>query len=196
MVNDMEKEKKNIKKKEKVVEEVVETKKVKEEKKETNAVVAFLKELIPYVVILVVVVSFRTYIATPIIVHGSSMNPTLDGGELMVLNKRGKVDRFDIVVVDTGAEEIIKRVIAMPGETIACENGKIYVNGRLQEESYSQGVTRDFDKVTLSDDEYFVMGDNRENSKDSRAYGPFKEDKIKGTTKLVLFPFNKIGNVE
>lgn len=166
------------------------------ESKENNKVMAVIKELIPYVIILVVVVSFRTFIATPIIVHGSSMNPTLDGGELMVLNKRSKVDRFDIVVVDTGGEEIIKRVIAMPGETIACENGKVYVNGRLQEEDYSQGVTNDFEKVTLEDNQYFVMGDNRENSKDSRAYGPFKDTQIKGTTKLVLFPFNKIGNVE
>ena len=155
-----------------------------------------IKELIPYVVILVVVVLFRTFIATPVLVNGPSMNPTLENGEIMILNKRAKIDRFDIVVVNTGDEEIIKRVIALPGETIACEEGRVYVNGRLQEEDYSKGITSDFKKIKLADDEYFVMGDNRENSKDSRAYGPFKAKKIKGTTKLVIFPFKKAGNVK
>lgn len=155
-----------------------------------------IKELIPYVVILVVVVLIRTYLVTPILVNGPSMNPTLDGGEIMILNKRGKIDRFDIVVVDIKSEDIIKRVIAMPGETIACENGIVYVNDRRQDEDYSQGITSDFEKVTLGEDEYFVMGDNRENSVDSRRLGAFKEEQIKGTTSLVLFPFNKIGNIE
>jgi signal peptidase I len=124
------------------------------------------------------------------------MQPTLDGGELMILNKNGSLDRFDVVVVDIGSEDIIKRIIALPGETVSCEKGIVYVNGRRQDESYSKGTTFNFDKVKLADDEYFVMGDNREDSKDSRMLGPIKKDNIKGTTKLVLFPFNKIGNIK
>lgn len=155
-----------------------------------------IKELIPYGVILIVVVLIRTYLVTPIMVNGPSMQSTLAGGEVMLLNKRGTIDRFDIVVVDIKSEEIIKRVIAMPGETIACENGIVYVNDRRQDEEYSKGITSDFEKVTLAEDEYFVMGDNRENSLDSRKLGAFKEEQIKGTTKFVLFPFNKIGNIE
>ncbi|MDE5888550.1 MAG: signal peptidase I, partial [Bacilli bacterium] len=138
----------------------------------------------------------RTYLVTPIMVNGPSMQPTLSGGEIMILNKRDKIDRFDVVVVDIKTEDIIKRVIAMPGETISCENGIIYVNDRRQDEEYSKGITSDFDKVTLGEDEYFVLGDNRENSLDSRRFGAFKEEQIKGTAKLVLFPFNKFGNIE
>ena len=161
-----------------------------------NKIVNFIKEIIPYVVILIVVVIIRIYFFTPIMVSGPSMKPTLDGGELMILNKRGHIDRFDIVVVDIDTEDIIKRIIAMPGETISCENGIVYVNGKRQDEEYSQGITYNFDKVTLGEDEYFVMGDNRENSADSRMLGPINIKKIKGTTSLVLFPFKKIGNIE
>ena len=58
------------------------------------------------------------------------------------------------------------------------------------------GVTGNFDKVKLNDDEYFVLGDNREDSLDSEELGPMKEEQIKGTTSLVLYPFNKIGNIK
>lgn len=169
--------------------------------KEENKFKKIVKELIPYVVILVVVVLIRTFIFTPVIVSGPSMKPTLDGGEILILNKMNKsYDRFDIVVAEAerngNKDEIIKRVIALPGETIVCENGILYVNGRKLEENYGIGNTRDFELVKLGDDEYFLMGDNRENSADSRDFGPFRVDKIKGETKLVLFPFNKIGNIE
>lgn len=159
-----------------------------------------IKEIIPYIVILVVVVLIRTYLVTPVIVSGQSMVPTLDGGELMILNKRAKIDRFDIVVVKLAKqgkkEDLIKRVIALPGETIACENGIVYVNGKRQDEEFSKGKTEDFEKIELKDDEYFVMGDNREDSADSRLFGPFNRSEIKGQTRLVIFPFNKIGKVK
>jgi len=166
-------------------------------------IITAIKELIPYVVILVLVVLFRTFIATPVIVKGPSMNPTLDGGELMILFKRVKINRFDVVVVNTGKEEIIKRVIAMPGETISCEDGKIYVNDRLQEEEYSKETEyctprreKTFDKIKLGDDEYFVMGDNRDNSADSREYGPFTSKQIKGRSDFILYPFKKFGKLK
>ncbi len=155
-----------------------------------------VKEIIPYIIILVVVVIVRTYFITPVIVNGTSMVPTLDGGELMILNKMSDVERFDVVVVDIKSEDIIKRVIAMPGETISCENGIVYVNDRRQDEEYSKGITTDFERIVLGDDEYFVMGDNREGSLDSRKLGPVKNSQIKGTAHFVLFPFNKIGNIE
>ena len=185
--------------------EIIDTKKIDEDIKCEDEIVAgqkedklvkFVLELIPYLVILVVVVVIRTYICTPIIVSGPSMQPTLDGGELMLLNKLSNFDRFDVVVVDIETEEIIKRIIALPGETITCERGIVYVNGKRQDEEYSQGYTFDFEKITLAEDEYFVMGDNREDSKDSRMIGPIKEDQIKGTAKFVLYPFGDFGNIE
>ena len=163
---------------------------MEKKEKEKKDIKKIIKELIPYVVILIVVILFRTFIATPVVVDGPSMQPTLKGGELMILNKRSSINRFD------GKEDIIKRVIALPGETIVCEDGKIYVNDHLQEEEYSKGKTSDFEKVTLKDDEYFVLGDNRTNSADSRLYGPFNSKKVKGRANFVIFPFSKFGRVK
>ena len=165
-----------------------------------NKVFKVIKEVVPYIIILIVVILVRTYIVTPVIVSGESMKPTLDGGELMILNKMAKIDRFDIVVAKVKKqgknEELIKRVIGLPGETISCEDGVIYINGKRQDEEYSKGLTENFDRIELGDDEYFLMGDNRENSADSRLFGPFKSKDIKGQTRLVLLPFKKIGKVK
>ena len=156
-----------------------------------------IKELYPYVLIVVCVVLFRTFIATPILVKGRSMYDTLAGNEMMILNKLTKIDRYDIVVVDEkDSDYIIKRVIAMPGETIYCQDNIIYVNNKEIDNKYAYGETADFEKVTLKDDEYFVMGDNREISKDSRIIGPVKKKEIKGTTRFILYPFNKFGYVK
>jgi signal peptidase I len=158
---------------------------------------AFFKELIPYVIILIVVVLIRSYIVTPVKVSGQSMYPTLKGTEVMILNKLDKkYERYDIVVVKSSDGDIIKRVYGLPGETISCEGGNIYINGKKIDDDFGHGKTMDFKKVELKDDEYFVLGDNRMNSKDSRIFGPFTEKEIKGKTKLVIFPFNKIGNVK
>ncbi len=157
----------------------------------------FIKELIPYLIILIVVVAIRSYIVTPVKVSGPSMKPTLNGTEIMILNKLDKdFERYDIVVVKSPDGDIIKRVYGLPGETISCENGNIYINDKKIDDKYNGNQTLDFQAVKLGDDEYFVLGDNRMNSKDSRIFGPFKKSEIKGTTKLVIFPFNKIGNVE
>ncbi len=156
----------------------------------------YIKELIPYVVILVVVVLIRTFLVTPVIVSGESMVPTLKDGNLMILNKRAKLKRFDIVVIDTGKEEIIKRVIALPGETISYKNNTLYINGKKVEEKYSYGITDDFESVKLKKDEYFVMGDNRQNSLDSRYFGPFKKKYIRGKTNVIFLPFDRMGKVK
>ena len=166
------------------------------EKRGKNSFVQFLKELLPYAVILIVVILIRSFLVTPIVVSGESMQPTLDGGEIMVLSKISEINRFSVVVVDIGKEKIIKRVIAMPGETISCENGVIFVNDRRQDENYSKGIQKDFAKVTLKEDEYFVLGDNREHSLDSEELGPMKKEQIKGVVTFTLFPFNEFGNLE
>ena len=160
-------------------------------------IIKTIKELIPYIIILIVVVLIRSFIVTPVMVSGTSMSPTLKGKEVMILNKMDKkFTRFEIVVLKTDHDDIIKRVIALPGETISCENNKIYINGRKIEDKYGSGITSDFKKIKLKNNEYFVLGDNRENSMDSRYYGPFNKKNIKGSTNIIVFPFNKIGKVE
>lgn len=157
-----------------------------------------IKEVIPYIVIVVVVVLIRTFIITPVRVDGDSMKNTLKNGDILLLYKLSSIDRFDIIVLDEEKdnEKIIKRVIGMPGETVVIKKGKIYINDKVIDDEYAYGETSDFDKVTLADDEYFILGDNRLISKDSRYFGPIKDNEIKGKIVFRLFPFTKIGTVQ
>ena len=158
----------------------------------------FIKELLPYVIIVIVVILIRSFIVTPVRVSGSSMEKTLEDGYIMILNKLAKVDREDIVVIDKNYAQddvIIKRIIALPGEKIKCEKGIIYINDKEYEDKYGYGITSDFKEVTLNGDEYFVLGDNRLVSNDSRYLGPVKKDYIEGTTSFILYPFKEFGKV-
>jgi len=161
----------------------------------------WLKDLIPYIIILIVVVLIRSFIVTPIKVNGSSMYDTLEGNEIMLLWKIGDINRYDKVVADLVVnnhkdDTLIKRVYGLPGEKIKCENGTIYINDQKIEDPYTYGTTLDFDEVTLGEDEYFLLGDNRSVSLDSRVFGAVKKKDIEGTTNFVLWPFSKFGTVD
>lgn len=162
-------------------------------------ILKLLKEAIPYIIIIVVVLLLRAYVVTPIRVNGLSMYDTLEGDEIMLLWKLGEIERYDIVVADvkvSGSDDVvIKRVYGLPGETISCEDGKIYINGSLIEDEYGYRETSDFGPVTLGENEYFLLGDNREISLDSRVFGKVTRDEIEGTTNFILLPFKKFGNV-
>ena len=152
-----------------------------------------LKEILPYVIIILVVVLIRTFLITPVTVDGPSMNETLTDGDVLFLKKYDKsIERFDVIVFKRNNERLIKRVLALPGEKIKCVSGIIYVNNEEIDNSHALGKTADFKEVILGDDEYFAVGDNRENSFDSRSFGPIKKDVIQGTVDLRIFPFNKI----
>ena len=155
------------------------------------------KEIIGYVLIILIVILVRTFIVTTIRVNGNSMNNTLKNGNLMILKKyeKNKIDRFDIVVVKARDEKIIKRVIGLPKEDIEYKADTLYINGKEVEENFGKGVTSDF-KDYCAEDEYFVMGDNRNNSVDSRMIGCVNKDQIMGTTNFVFFPFSKFGSVK
>ena len=159
-----------------------------------------IKDLIPYIIILVIVILIRSFIVTPIKVHGQSMFKTLEGNEIMILKKFGEIKRYDIVVADlinNGKKEdtLIKRVFGLPGEKIKCSDGKIYVNDKKIEDNFGYGKTSDFEEVTLLEDEYFVLGDNREISLDSHIFGPVKKENIEGVTNFVVWPLSKFGKV-
>ena len=157
----------------------------------------FLKEYFPYIGIIVFVILIKQFVMSPIIVNGESMMKTLHDKDVMILDRISyrvsDIDRFDIVVVDEGSEYIIKRVIGLPGEEVSCEDGKLFVNGKEIKDSYGIGLTDDF-VFEVPKGEYFVLGDNRENSMDSRYFGSFKKEDILGKTKLVLFPLDRFGD--
>lgn len=157
-----------------------------------------IKNLLPYIIIVIVVILVRTFIATPVRVNGTSMYPTLKGNEIMLLNKLGHIDRFDIVVlkIDGKEDNLIKRIIGLPGESIEIMNGDIYINDEKIEDKYGYGITYDIDKVTLKKDEYFILGDNRKISLDSRVFGTINKNEIKGTTNFIMYPFKSFGKVK
>lgn len=164
-----------------------------------NNIKVWIKNNLVFTLILIAIILIRLFLFSPIRVNGTSMYPTLQDKEFMILNKialKDGINRFDIVVVKTSNTNIIKRVIALPGESVMYKDNKLYINGKVVEDNYSKTPTEDFDNIVLKEDEYFVMGDNREVSKDSRIIGPVNIKNIKGKTNLVFFPFNKIGIVE
>ncbi len=158
-------------------------------------VLNFLK---PYLIIIVVVVLIRTFIITPGVVNGDSMNSTLHDGEVVLVNKIGKhfsINRFDIVVVKYDGGEIIKRVIGLPGETVKYADNVLYINGK---EVVSDYVFEDTDDFTLEagKNEYVVLGDNRDISKDSRILGAFNKKDIVGKVGIRILPFRSIGTIK
>lgn len=169
-----------------------------------------IKEIYPYVLIILIVVVIRTFIITPVIVSGDSMKPNLNNGELLLIRKIGynssTINRFDIVVVkvkeETGKEEeIVKRIIGLPGEHIAYKNNKLYINNELIQENYNFRDTNDFNLEevctcnSIPDGKYLVLGDNRPISKDSRNIGLIDASDIAGKAIVRIWPLNKIGGI-
>ncbi len=159
----------------------------------------YFKEFLPYLIIILIVVFLKAYVISPIRVNGVSMNPTLDDRDIMLLDEVSyyftDISRFDIVVVRQDDEYLIKRVVGLPEEEIRYEDDKLYIDGEYIEEDYERKETSDF-STTLGEGEYFVMGDNRTNSTDSRIFGPVSKDDIIGKTSFTILPFSRFGSKE
>lgn len=156
---------------------------------------AILNFIVGLVMCVTSVLGLLAYVARPVSVSGNSMEPCLKDGNLVIVNELKKTlnkpSRFDVVVYDHPEKGyLIKRLIGLPGETVTYYNNELYINGELVDEdfydnyiSYSSGqpdfnvYTNDF-TVTLKEDEYFILGDNRQDSYDSREFGPVKDDRI------------------
>jgi signal peptidase I len=156
-----------------------------------------IKSIISWVVTIVICLAsaklFTTFVVSSVEVDGTSMYSTLDDGDKALTDamffKMGKINRFDIVIIKMNSgphkgEKLVKRVIALPGETIEYKDSTLYINGEVVEEDFlvdaAKEATGTIIKTTLGEDEYFVMGDNRGASSDSRRFGFVEKKEIKG----------------
>lgn len=184
------------------------------DKKEENELWEWGKALFIAVVVVSII---RFFLFAPVVVEGDSMMPTLEDGDRMLVNKIGYIigepQRYDIVVFHATEDiDYIKRVIGVPGDHIAYENDELFVNGNVQEEPYLAAVkeqqlgnsllTNNFTLEELTEQNVipegyvFVLGDNRENSTDSRIIGLVPIDEITGSTSFVFWPLDEMGFVE
>ena len=155
--------------------------------------------VLPAIVIAIVI---HLFLAQATRVYGQSMEPTLHTNDRIIIEKISyrlhPPRRGDIVVVrvDSRANPLIKRIVGLPGETIAIHDGKVFINGRALEEDYLPTPTAGYlppTRIPLM--HYFVLGDNRQASSDSRYFGPVSRDAILGRAFFRYWPPNKIGFV-
>lgn len=161
-------------------------------------------------IVLVLTFLVVTYVGQRTKVSGSSMEPMLSDGDNLIVDKISyrfsEPERFDIIVFPFRYAEktyYIKRIIGMPGETVYIDEvGNIYINDELLEESYGLEVIQDpgraYEPVTLGENEYFVLGDNRNNSSDSRdpVVGNIHRDEFIGKAWMRIWPFHKMGMIK
>lgn len=159
----------------------------------------FLKDTFKYLLVVVGVFLVVMFVVTFQQVMGPSMEPTFYEGDVLLLDKLSyrffKPSRNDIVVIEEDSKNMIKRIIGLPGETISYKDNILYIDGESYKETTIDVETADFGPITLGSDEYFVMGDNRINSMDSRDFGPVEKKHIVGRVALRIWPFNKFGLV-
>ena len=143
------------------------------------------------------------FVMWPVHINGSSMQETFHSGDRAaisrVLTYFRQYSRGDIVVVKTGTaqlgpdRDIIKRIIAVPGDHLVISHGIVVLNGERLAEEYTGGVPTDGDvNIILGDDEYFLMGDNRPDSVDSRCFGAVRRGDIIGRVIFKFYPFNEV----
>lgn len=165
---------------------------------------SFVYKTMKFLVVLALLffVTFQ-WILLPAKIIGDSMYPTMENNQVglsFIFAKEFSLDRFDVVIIEEQGELIIKRIIGLPNEVVEYRDGQLYIDGQFVDEpfldnEYRKSVelnskipfTYRFAKVQLKQDEYFVMGDNRPRSQDSRYFGPVKKEEILSEGFFYLF---------
>ncbi|SFC63855.1 signal peptidase I [Alkalibacterium subtropicum] len=187
----------------------------KKPQKEKTLLQEILSTFIYIVVITGLFLSVRIYLLAPVSVEGASMEPTLQDGDRLLLNKVGDIDRFDVIVFpspEDNDKQFIKRVIGLPGDEITFQDQTLYINGDAIEEDYIdlsgvsesdlQSLNSNFSLASIEgveevpEDAYFVLGDNRVNSKDSRSFGFIDKNQVTGKTRLRIWPLDRFGFID
>ena len=167
-----------------------------------GALLFWMRDLLLSVIIAIIVILF---LYQPVKVEGTSMMPALDDQERIFINKFiyrfhfGDIQHGDMVVFwypNDPSKSYIKRVIGLPGDQIAIDHGTVFLNGKRLDENYVPDMYRDmlsYDLKTVGPDEYFVMGDHRSSSNDSRSWGTVPRRYIYGKAVFIYWPLDKVG---
>ncbi len=174
-----------------------------------GSIMSFILEVVKFAVVAALIVApIRIFIAQPFIVKGESMDTTFADGQYLIVDEityyTHAPERGDVIIFKypkDPSKYFIKRIIGLPGETVVIENGDVTIKtkenplGYKLPEPYIQPENKSLDNLTrtLGEGEYFVMGDNRHNSLDSRAWGPLPRENIVGRTLVRLLPVNTFG---
>lgn len=167
-----------------------------------------IKNILINILVIVGTLLFINYISQLAITCGNSMNNTLHDGDLLITEKVTKnfkdnnYDRYDVIIFKPNKKNnenekyYIKRIIGLPGETVRIEDGSIYINNNKLSENYGKEEMIDSgsadQEYLLKEDEFFVLGDNRNNSLDSRYIGPVKKEQILSHAIFNIFNFKKL----
>jgi len=188
------------------LEKTEEEEKQEEQEEQPNRSSFFTELLIYFLIVAVCLFVIPNYVIQRTVVEGTSMCNTLQNNDNLMVEKVSyrfrDPERFDIIVFyPYGRDDeryYVKRIIGLPGETIEIIGDSIYINGELLEENYGKDpMTESWDSpITLASDEYFVLGDNRSISLDSRELGPIKRNLIEGRVAFRIYPFDSFGSVD
>lgn len=144
----------------------------------------FIFSIIGIVLSLIIVIPLRTFVVEPFVVSGESMNPNYMANDYLLLSKFEKqFFRGDVIVYRNPKAEgsfLVKRIVGLPGDKTEIKNGRVFINGEVLSEPYAEGMTVGDGSLVLKSDEYYVLGDNRIKSLDSRLLGPVKFTDIRG----------------
>ena len=198
-------------------------KKAKKDKPKKTIKEEILSWIYTLVAAVAIVLVIRTFFFEPIRVDGSSMCNTLQNGDIVLVTKPeywdGEYTRGDVIICRypnrntsasislggsfeltfTNPTMFVKRLVALPGDKVEIRNGVFYINDEMVDESHIDMQIKSHENMgpfTLGADQYFVVGDNRGNSNDSRRVGPISEDMIVGHVRCVVYPFSNFGVVE
>jgi signal peptidase I len=157
--------------------------------------------LVPIIAAVAVAFIVRSFIAAPYVVEGASMEPSLYDNDRILVNKTttwmGEFDRGDVIIIEgENNRHYVKRIIGLPGETVEMQEGELYIDGEQIEEPYVNELAdyaEQIEETAVEEEEYYVMGDNRGNSLDSRnGLGNIPEEHVVGRSMVVFFPFGNM----
>ncbi|MDD4035847.1 MAG: signal peptidase I [Bacilli bacterium] len=169
--------------------------------------IEFIKDMLSYIIVIAIIILIRIFLISTVEVVGESMEPNFTAGEMLLADqliyKYKDLDRFDIIIFKHESPTyLIKRVIGLPGETVSYIDNQLYINNeKVKEDFKTYGPTENFSLENLNyevipKDMYFVIGDNRSNSLDSRSIGLISKNKITGKPFLRVWPLKELKTVK